>query len=268
MTMRLLKDAIYGFAIGDALGVPVEFMPRGSFKVTDMLEYGTHHQPKGTWSDDTSMMLATCDSIKCCGGINTKDMLECFRNWLFDGDYAIDGNVFDIGGTTMTALRTGIARDDINSNGNGSLMRILPLAFLPIHSAEIEQVSAITHGHALSMQICCEYVSIVKRLLNGMNIFEAKMFCNGRIPFIEELDEDEIKSTGYVIDTFEAVMWAVSTTDNFKDAVLKAVNLGDDTDTIGALTGALAGIIYGYDAIPSEWIEALRGKEIIESCLF
>ena len=134
--------------------------------------------------------------------------------------------------------------------------------------AEISAVSAITHAHAISRNTCCEYVFIAKQLLQGKSLTEATKRCSGRIPGIHMLDKSEIKSTGFVVDTFEAAVWAVATTDSYKDAVLKAVNLGDDTDTVAAVAGGLAGILYGMEGIPPEWIEGLRGKDVIERCLF
>lgn len=263
-----LKAAVYGLAIGDALGVPVEFKKRGTFNVSDMIGYGTHNQPAGTWSDDTSMTLATCDSIRECGEIDCDDILDKFRKWLYDADYTVDNKVFDVGGTTASALRTGKGLDDFYSNGNGSLMRIIPLAFVDMNAETVSAVSAITHANDISMDVCCEYVAVAKQLLNGETLTDATMYCSGRIPEIHKLDESEIKSTGFVVDTFEAAVWAVVTTDNYKDAVLKAVNLGDDTDTVAAVAGALAGIIYGMEGIPAEWIDKLRGKEVIDRCLF
>lgn len=263
-----LRAAIYGLAIGDALGVPVEFRRRGTYLVEDMIGYGTHQQPAGTWSDDTSMTLATCASIKEKGMADCEDMYNKFCDWLFNAKYTVDNVVFDAGGTTVAALRSGKGLDDFHSNGNGSLMRILPLAFIDMNAETVSAVSAITHANNVSMSVCCEYVSIAKQLLNGKDLIEATKYCSGRIPEIHTLDESEIKSTGFVVDTFEAAVWAIATTDNYKDAVLKAVNLGEDTDTVAAVAGGLAGIIYGMEGIPSEWIEKLRGKEIIEDCLF
>lgn len=120
-----LRDCIYGLAVGDALGVPYEFRPRGTFECTDMIGYGTHGQPAGTWSDDTSMTLATCDSIRELGHIDTADMRDKFVGWIARGEYTIDG-VFDYGGTTARALHTGKGGSGERDNGNGSLMRIAP----------------------------------------------------------------------------------------------------------------------------------------------
>lgn len=269
-----LKAAIYGFAVADALGVPVEFKRRGTFLVADMFGYGTHNQPAGTWSDDTSMTLATCDSIKAMGTVDCTDMLERFRRWIREGEYTADGRVFDYGMTTANALATGRPETGINSNGNGSLMRVLPLAFLPeVTTGQIEKVSEITHGHKISKDGCVLYVEIARRLIGGedMHSILETIAANepyDRLPYIAELDEDDIRSSGFVVDTLEAALWSVATTESYRDAVLKAVNLGDDTDTVGAVSGGLAGIIYGLEGIPTEWIDGLRNKAAIDDCLF
>lgn len=266
-----LKSAIYGLAVADAVGVPYEFKMRGSFNAVDMVGYGTHNQPKGTWSDDTSMTLATCASIKECGRIDASDMLSKFRAWAHKGEYAIDGCVFDIGCTTSEALYTGKGRDNERSNGNGSLMRIIPLAFTDARDEDIKAVSAITHAHDISKAACVCYVHIARSLIHGKELSEILPSIESpfdRIRTINTLDESAIKSGGYVVSTLEAALWAVSTTDNYRDAVLKAVNLGNDTDTVGAVVGGLAGIIYGLEEIPHEWLDSLRGKDIIENSLF
>lgn len=268
-----LKAAIYGLAIGDALGVPVEFKGRNTFNINGMVGYGTHNQEPGTWSDDTSMTIATCDSIRLCDGINIQDMYDKFRNWITKGEYTVDGKVFDYGMTTINAIRQGYGEDDEMSNGNGSLMRILPLAFTDASNEEIETVSAITHAHQISKIGCVYYVKIARKLLKGYELTEILESLEteapyDRLPYIHTLQEEDIASTGYVLHTLEAALWALATTNNFKDAVLKAVNLGSDTDTVGAVTGGLAGIIYGLEGIPKEWIISLRGKEIIDKCLY
>lgn len=262
-----LKAAIYGLAIGDALGVPVEFEKRGTYEIKTMIGFGTHTQPAGTWSDDTSMTLATCDSIKEKGKVDIEDMRKKFCEWANDAKYTVDNIVFDMGITTHNALRNGKGEDDEYSNGNGSLMRIIPLAFTDADEELISEVSAITHAHVLSTYACYEYVTIARKLLEGKDLKEILVDCSGRLPGLYDLNEDEIKSSGFVIDTLEAALWSIATTDNFKDALLRAVNLGDDTDTVGAVTGGLAGIIYGMEGIPEEWIDTLRGKEIIDGCI-
>ncbi len=259
--MSKLRDALYGFAVGDALGVPYEFRSRGSFTCRGMVGYGTHVQEKGTFSDDTSMTLATADSIRICGMINPDDIMQRFLLWLNEGKYSPDNRVFDIGNTTLRALERydgttpfcGGKRE--SDNGNGSLMRILPLAFVPgVTDKEIAAVSSLTHAHEMSISYCIRYVRLAGALINGDDvIFEY---------------ENPIRSSGFVRDTFNAVMYALATTSSYEECVLKAVNLGDDTDTVAAIAGGLAGIKYGLESIPRNWLDSLRGKEIIEGCLF
>lgn len=273
--MTTIKDAVYGLAVGDALGVPVEFKARDSFTVTNMLAYGSHNQPKGTWSDDTSMTLATCYSIQQTGGINPSDLKEQFRNWLYEKQFTATGEVFDVGFTTGRAIRKGYGDNRENANGNGSLMRILPLAFVDgVTDSQIAKVSALTHAHDTSCVACIIYVHIAQNLLAGQTILEAvkhavsptSQFAN--LLDIHTLPRDEIQSSGYVVDSLEAAIWCLATTDSYQDCVLKAVNLGRDTDTIGAIAGGLAGILYGYDAIPAQWIADLQNKPLVDGCLF
>lgn len=254
-----LRDCIYGLAVGDALGVPYEFRPRGTFECTDMIGYGTHGQPAGTWSDDTSMTLATCDSIRELGHIDTADMRDKFVSWIARGEYTIDG-VFDYGGTTARALHTGKGGSGERDNGNGSLMRIAPLAFIDATDEEIGEVSAITHAHRTSTDACVIFVELMRDVMNNALPSWAL--------HLKDAPEHEIRSGGFVRDTLKAATWCFVNTNNYEECVLAAVNLGDDTDTTAAVAGALAGTAYGIDAIPQEWIDTLRGKELIERCLF
>ena len=275
--MSKLYDAILGLAIGDALGVPYEFKQRGSFICSDMVGYGTHNQPEGTWSDDTSMTIATLDSLKNNNGIIvTEDICRRFNYWLLYGDYTVNGEVFDAGITTCTALKKGRPAVGEWDNGNGSLMRILPLAFVDCTDDEIRAVSAITHGHWISKEACVIYVHVAKRLLAGEPIASIiptleykKPF--DRLKYINTLDISQIKSSGYVVDTLEAALWVVSHEGDweksFRNDILTAVNLGKDTDTVAAVAGGMAGIIYGLEDV-LDWVEKLRNKEEIIECLW
>ena len=267
-----LYDAILGLAIGDALGVPYEFEQRGSFICSDMVGYGTHNQPEGTWSDDTSMTLATLDSLKNNNGIIvTEDICRRFNYWLLYGDYTVNGEVFDAGITTCTALKKGRPAVGEWDNGNGSLMRILPLAFVDCTDDEIRAVSAITHGHWISEEACVIYVHVVKRLLAGEPIASIIPTLENKKPFdrlkyINTLDISQIKSSGYVVDTLEAALWVVSHEGDwgkgFRNDILAAVNLGKDTDTGAAVAGGIAGIIYGLADV-HDWVVKLRNQEEI-----
>ena len=272
---RKLADAVFGLAIGDALGVPYEFKKRGAFECTEMTGYGTHGQPAGTWSDDTSMTIATAKSIKDNGGkIVPVDIRDNFVAWADDEDFNANGVGFDMGSATWVALSTGEPQTGERSNGNGSLMRILPLAFAECTDEEVMQVSAITHGHEISMHACVIYVRIARRLLAGESIHDIIPTLMYEEPFdrlrkIDQLPEKEVESSGYVVHTLEAALWTLAKYDNFRDTVLAAVNLGDDTDTTAAVAGGLAGIVYGLDSdFAQECLEVLRAKDMIEECLW
>ncbi len=282
--------AILGFVVGDALGVPVEFNSRESLRknpVIDMREFGTYNQPKGTWSDDTSMTLCTMESFLV--GVDYDDMMFKFSNWLTDGYRSAHGEAFDVGIGTRNALYN-FAADvpAVNSgggdefdNGNGSLMRMLPLVFytmgMPLKKKFeiVENISALTHAHVRSKIACAVYVQFASELLKGykkekalrqtmihINDFYGKEkelinFKRIQSEDIHTLKEDEIKSSGYVVHTLEAVLWSFFTTNTYKECVLKAVNLGEDTDTTAAIAGGLAGIYYGSQGIPQNWINSV-----------
>lgn len=273
--MRTIKDAVYGLAVGDALGLPVQFKARDSYKLEDMIGYGTFGLPAGSWSDDTSLTLATCASIKRSSKIDIVDIRKCFEDWYYRGKFTPFGKAYDIGRTCSAAIDTGKGLDDEWSNGNGSLMRIIPLAFIPnVTDEQVANVSAITHAHPRTMHGCVLYIKIAKGLLEGRSLKECITEYVGeeseyaRVRHIEERSREEIASSGYVVDTFEAAMWCLLTTGSYKECLLKATNLGDDTDTVGAVAGGLAGIIYGIDGIPKEWIEKLQAKNIMDEYLF
>ncbi len=279
-----VKDGIIGFIVGDALGVPVEFEPRRELEespVTKMEGYGTYNMPPGTWSDDSSMVLATMASIVSKNGIDYEDIMNEFLQWYRYGKYTQYLDTFDYGITTSTALERfdrkipalecgGKADQD---NGNGSLMRILPLAFIPdIDFKTIENISSLTHAHERTLITCVFYIQIAKSMLENEDlsirehiekaseIIKQHYSDSKELKYLSRIFDDDltvINSGGYVIDTIESVIYSLTTTDSYKDAVLKAVNLGGDTDTIGAICGGLAGIYYGYDSIPIDWIEQI-----------
>lgn len=270
-----LQSAVYGIAIGDALGLPVQFMPRDSYpEVTEMIQNEKLPWPAGTWSDDTSLTLATVDSLLTCEGVDIPDMRARFMDWMDNGAYTQDGEAFDQGFTTVHALTHGRGCTNEQSNGNGSLMRILPLAFVKnLSDEQIAQVSGITHAHPLSVEACTVYVHAAQLILDGFSLTEALETASlsseifSYLVDISSRKRNEIRSTGYVKDSLEASFWCLLTTDNFRDALIRAVNLGDDTDTIGAITGGMAGLAYGMESVPDSWMNALRKKEIIERCL-
>ena len=279
---KKLCDAVYGVAIGDALGVPFEFESRNTFQCVGMVGHGTHDQPAGTWSDDTSMTLATLQSIKEKQEIDVDDIREKFLSWVNESKYTATGELFDIGHTTLKALKRGRGMDGKFENGNGSLMRILPLAFAGWSDEDIREVSSITHAHHISTEACVIYVHIARRLLEGESIDHIIPSLIYDDPFdrlwnINTLAETDIQSSGYVVDTLEAALWAISCkgvdaktglpyVHGFKEDLIRAVNLGDDTDTTGAVAGGLLGIIYGLNQV-QDWVALLQGRNVLEEVL-
>ena len=268
------RGIVFGAAVGDALGVPYEFLKRDTFECTGMSEGGVHGKPAGTFSDDTSLLLATRASLKECGEVDVEDMRRRFCDWLYEGAYTSDGSAFDVGNATATALERGRGCDGERSNGNGSLMRIAPLVFVHASDDEARAVSAITRAHWISTEACVMFVRILGDLMDGEYLEDAiarNMPGNERFAFLRDLADmprDAVKSSGFVLDTLGAALWCALHTSGFSDCVLTAVNLGDDSDTTGCVAGALAGAMYGYESIPAEWIDALRGRELIEQYLF
>ncbi len=305
------KDILFGISVGDALGVPVEFLAREILRkdpVISMKGYGTYNQPAGTWSDDTSMAFCLAESL--CRGYDLQDLANRFVNWKENAYWTPHGKVFDIGNATSQAiwnLKNGVppllaGGNTEDSNGNGSLMRILPLLFYlidkPIHKRFelVKEVSSLTHRHIRSVIACFIYLEYALVLVQGKDKkegFVAAMasvekflyhepICSEQELFrfhrmfarpdnlyelkpIYEYEESEISSSGYVLHTLEASVWCLLTTDTYAEAVLKAVNLGSDTDTTGAVTGGLAGLYYRHEAIPEDWINLLARKKDIEN---
>lgn len=299
--MERFIGGFFGLFIGDAMGVPVEFCSREELvknPITNMKGFGSHDVPAGAWSDDTSMTIALVDSIVEKGEIDYTDIMDKFHDWVMFGKYTPTGKMFDIGTTCLQAisnyakggepLECGL--DDEFSNGNGSLMRILPIVFYckakELNDEEIaklvDEVSSLTHAHEVSRLGCYIYVKYMLSILDGMDKVEAyeklreedfsryseeSLAKYSRIleADITELELDDIKSTGYIVDTLEAALWVFLKTDTFSQAIIGSVNLGDDTDTVGAVCGSIAGTYYGGDAIPAAWYVILMKKEYLKS---
>lgn len=262
----IMRSCIYGLAVGDALGVPYEFCGRNTFECTGMVGDGTHGQPAGTWSDDTSMALCICSSVKRLAYIDTADIAGMFRRWLECGDFACDGRVFDVGTTCRKAISTGVPGRLYDDCGNGSLMRTAPLALLdPIEPYDICEVSAITHAYPVAEWSCVELCDILRAVRNSGTLTKGELFYRYRR--IASRPARAIKSDGYCEHTLEAALWCFLNTTSYADCVLTAVNLGDDTDTTAAVAGALAGVYYGFEAIPPKWVGQLRGKAVIDQCI-
>ena len=329
-----IKSGILGLVVADALGVPYEFKSRSWCEknpMTDMVGFGTYNLPPGTWSDDSSLALATVDGLTnslrafkdninekqddldILEIIDYKDILQKFSNWFYDDEYTPYGNVFDYGGTTANGIYnfksgaepTVCGGNSPQDNGNGSLMRILPIAyfiyFLSLKYSfskedqmkAIHNLSSLTHRHERSHMARGIYVLIAIELLknrfeedddssleeivkNGIETAKEYYYNDddfkGELHHFKGIFNEDMKITpkeiirgrGYVVPSLEAALWCLLNNDSYKETALEAVNLGEDTDTTAAIAGGLAGIYYGYDDIPANWLEQIARFDYIE----
>ncbi len=299
-----LSGAIWGLVVGDALGVPVEFKSREyleQYPLQEMTGYGTHNQPPGTWSDDSSLTFCLMESL--CLGYNLSDVGQRFVRWLYEDYWTPHGKVFDVGiGTSQAIARFRSSQDPHisgntteSSNGNGSLMRILPLLFYISQLArderfkKIGEVSALTHAHPRSQLACVLYLEYIRYLLAGKTKEEAYQEFRKDLPSqllefpaldrerrqfhllleedIRQRDWSEISGSGYVVDSLEASLWCFLKKDSYEACVKAAIHLGEDTDTTAAITGGLAGLYYGVAAIPPSWKRSLARPGDIEDLI-
>jgi ADP-ribosyl-[dinitrogen reductase] hydrolase len=302
MDRNRILGGILGVVTGDALGLPVQFESREKRRqrpVRGMEGWGVFNMPPGSISDDGSLTLCLAESI-CEAGLSPQDAAKRFLRWYQEGHWTPLGYAYDIGGATaraMESLKRGVPAVEAgpageNDNGNGSLMRILPAA-LYLANADVMDLaegiwdmSRVTHGHPRACSACYIYALLVRELLTGASPGEAyRRLCSQTEDILgsgidakerphfqrildgnlDRLPESEIRSSGYVVDTLEAAIWCLLKHHNFSSTLLAAVNLGDDTDTVGAVAGGLAGIVYGLEGIPDEWLEVLvKGDEIMD----
>lgn len=291
-----IVGGIFGLVVGDALGVPAQFRSREEVRANPITGMDRAESPAhgpGYWSDDSSMALATASSL-IDGGWNPADLMHRFARWLLHGEYTPEGEAWDVGGTTRRAIMRYVEGTPIgqaggreeDDNGNGSLMRILPVALW--HARESPAVmitratsaSALTHAHVRCQLCCAIYCLVVQEAMRGAGVRQAlakaartieplvpgterkilKPILSGEV---FEYDEGDVQSSGYVVHTLEASLWCCARHEEYRSTVLEAVNLGDDADTTGAVAGGLAGVLYGEKAVPGEWIDALESPNVI-----
>ncbi|HRN92249.1 MAG TPA: ADP-ribosylglycohydrolase family protein [Ferruginibacter sp.] len=302
MNRDFYKDILFGLSIGDALGVPFEFKDRAQLianPAADMEGYGTYQQPPGTFSDDSSMAFCLAEALT--QGFNLSILAQHFVSWLRNRYWTAHDEVFDVGIATSRAIRQLEMRvppefaggNEESDNGNGSLMRILPLVLHIKDFPEKERfaftqaVSSITHRHYISVVACFYYLEFARLIIQGEDKMKAykkiqssfrnslqqhlnplpdlQMFNRLLEQDIFKLTSDQIFSSGYVVYTLEASIWCLLTTNSYKEATLKAVNLGFDTDTTASVTGGLAALVYGWKSIPRHWLQQLARYDDIES---
>lgn len=277
---------LFGLALGDALGTTLEFSRRDSKPpVTDLVGGGPFGLKAGEWTDDTSMALCLADSLLANKVLLPLDLMQRFRKWREDGHNSVNGRCFDIGIATSQAISQFVSTGeplagstDPFSAGNGSIMRLAPVPiFFSRHERAAEDAAILqsrtTHAAQECLDACKLMTRIIVRLINGTSWPQAlddlgegikapkiKTLAAGSWKMKKRL---QIKSTGYVVDTLEAALWVVDTSESVSEAVLLAVNLGDDADTVGAVAGQLAGARYGYSGIPEKWTKRLAWSDRI-----
>ena len=275
--------ALLGLAVGDAIGTTLEFRPRDSYKpLTDMVGGGPFGLKPGQWTDDTAMALALADSLAQEPNLDVADLMRRFVDWHEHGTYSCTGRCFDIGITTRQALsrwkKTGdplAGSTDPMSAGNGSLMRLAPVAIRHFHDrARLRDVAArqsrTTHAAPEAVDACVAYAECLADAIEGRR--RSEVLHSRADGFAGAIDgivagswrgkpRTKIRASGYVAHSLEAALWSVGRSDGFREAVLVAVNLGEDADTTGAITGQLAGALGGADAIPAAWLKTLAWRE-------
>ncbi|KAL2788293.1 ADP-ribosylation/Crystallin J1 [Aspergillus keveii] len=307
-----IKGSIFGVAVADALGGPVEFQPRGSFDpVSDFQPNDHFNVPPGTWTDDTSMTLCLAQAlIDCKGEFIPQVAIRNYINWFDNGYLSATGECFDIGAATTKALiiwqqyferSPDLRKDDPEGHeggrfnieftlkreqfcGNGSLMRVSPIALvyfrnMPEALANAAASSDVTHPYPTCAEACTIYTKLLVLILHGnskaslaISLAETPI----RDPRIQERlsqyqsladwesqDEDNIKSSGFVVSTLEAALWSFFSTGSYREGALRAVNLGWDADTVGAVYGGLAGAFYGIEGVPQGWVEGLQKVDVV-----
>jgi ADP-ribosylglycohydrolase len=291
-----IKGGIWGLIIGDALGVTNEFTPKGGGKIVDdMVGGGVFNLLPGQWTDDTSMMLCQLVSYIEKGDFDPHDQMNRYVMWYRQGYLSSTGECFDIGGTTRWALTQYIRNPadpfagpmDYNSSGNGSLMRLAPTPMFFVHDFEKAVYysglsSKTTHGSELCVDACRYFGGLIWGAVNGYDktallepyfspvegFWKANPL-NETIAHIasgiyKNKKNTDINGSGFVVESLEAALWCFHSTDNYRDCVLAAVNLGQDADTTAAVAGQLAGAFYGYEQLPEKWLRLLARKHEIE----
>lgn len=292
-----VNGGIWGLIVGDALGLPFEFKSPYYMKehpAISMVGGGTWNQPVGTWSDDSGLTLATMGAIiKNKGSIDYDKIMKEFVRWAVRGEYTQNPGhpPFDYGNTTIKGINNYINGFSVfesglkgeENNGNGSLMRILPLAFTNSNYKDIEMVSSLTHAHPRSKIGCVLYCEICRQIMKGGKstfcdyvnkagtIIQRYYEDNPELDYYQRIFDNDFEEgvTGgmYIVDTLESAIYSIKYSDDFESSLLMAVNLGGDTDTVGAVCGGLAGIYYGFDDIPKEWLSSIYNSEIVDELI-
>lgn len=263
-----VKGMLWGLVVGDAFGSPIQFTGRDSHPwITEMVACPVFGLPAGYWTDDGSMAMCVMDSFVRKGGYDLKDVAETFVKWLKEGYLSsIEGSSFDVGNATydsvMAFSSTGsLVNGSEESQGNGSIMRFAPsyLIARALGRPEIiHEVSDVTHASSAVRAVCDKFAGVLDEHLAGARTKTGPG---------KELNRSLVNNSGWAVSTLDAALWAFNTTETFADGLVAAVNLGGDSDTIGAVYGQIAGAYYGFDAIPERWVKAVKTWDEVDSLI-
>ncbi|HBS54604.1 MAG TPA: ADP-ribosylglycohydrolase [Stenotrophomonas sp.] len=280
------RGALLGLACGDAVGTTVEFKPRGSFTpLTDMVGGGPFNLKLGQWTDDTSMAMCLAESLVRCDEFDPRDQMTRYANWYRNGYWSATGECFDIGMATRAAIDQFLlsgqplsGNEDPRSAGNGSIMRLAPVvlryAGTPELPAMAELSSRTTHATRECLDACRLLAAAIERALDGQSKqavldlrdipVQGERLQQIAAGHYQQASREQIRGSGYVVDSLEAAFWCFHRHDTFAAAVLEAANLGDDADTTAAVLGQLAGAFHGAAGIPAHWLQVLAMRAEIQ----
>lgn len=260
------KGMFWGLVVGDCLGSPIQFTSKdGHPHITEMVPCRIFHTPAGYWTDDSSMAFCVADSLVRLKSYDLKDIANNFVRWYFDGFWSSLDEAFDVGGATAGACnkiryRGLLKNGSESSQGNGSIMRFAPSYIWNYGASDnrvLHEISDLTHdSHKvretvdLMAQVCDEHIQDGRTTVKS--IYGSR---------------DEVNNSGWAVSTLQAALWAFETTDSFEEGLIAAVNLGGDSDSIGAVFGQIAGACYGFNAIPSRWVNAVKNKEKVNELI-
>ena len=258
-----IRGMLWGLIVGDCLGSPVQFMNMDSFpKVTEMIPCRNFNTPAGYWTDDGAMTLCIMESVVSCKRYELEDIANNFIRWYDNGFCSSLDYSFDVGMATVMGIH-GLKRGELcngfeDSQGNGSIMRFAPSLLLDNGDNRIiHEVSDLTHDSSKVRETIDLMADICRTHLSG-----------AKTEHISEYScREEVNNSGWAVSTLQAALWAFHTTDNFEEALIAAVNLGGDADTIGAVCGQIAGAYYGYSAIPERWLAAIKDREKLDKLI-
>lgn len=257
---------LWGLIVGDALGSPIQFSEKDDHPwITEMVDCPVFRLPPGYWTDDGSMALCVMDSFTRRKGYDLSDIGNTFVKWLFEGYLSsVDGQAFDIGMATensVVEIRRGSLVNGVESSqGNGSIMRFAPgyaIARKLGRPEIIHEISDLTHASKRVRKTCDRFAGILDELMEGKRTTAVSEYAT----------REEANNSGWAVSTLESALWAFNTTESFEEALVAAVNLGGDSDSIGAVAGQLAGAYYGFGGIPRRWIDAVKDSERVDGMI-